>query len=196
MATLAMPCLYEGYRDALFRMDHFSGRKLSLLPERICVSLGDNDDRPFAALVDVMSLSDLTLYQVQNSTELELECARDGVRLLTAFVHAVMPRGAAITDDSISLHQEIPGVKGLVYQDDDKKSKNLLLAGLARTASARGGYRSLSSKLRRAEKSERYLRTFSAARLLSAFLAGRVAALLDDRLTQDSRFSRDSRDGR
>jgi hypothetical protein len=185
MAREAMPGLHLAYRDALREIQIAAQADIDLLPQRIRISLSDNDGRPFAKVLDEIPRT--TFSRLAVSEEPELAEVRAGIAEFATFVdkvkHTLKLNGPGLDDRTVSVNSDLQSIKGLIYKHDYTDEQQILLAGLARAASTRGGYHALSPEQKRIELGEGYLRTFSAARPLSAMLASREALLLDSKLS-------------
>jgi len=127
---------------------------------RIC--LADVDSRPFAELLDTLSLHPRPISEIAEA---------DPVKGLNEFREYAYDVGKLkVTDDTVSLDATIPGVKAVICRTDSINSESgkhaVSIAGFAHP-------QGLSMALSRPGKSERYIRTMSAARKLSASLAER-----------------------
>ncbi len=183
MAREAIPKLYAAYRDALSDVIDSKRDDLELRSERIHISLTDNEDRPLAEVIDAMTIERVPFSSIVGSEDKTRELAREGADEFVAFVnHVAGP--IPMNDKTVSVFSEVPALKGLICEHKTDADAKIILAGLARSSSMRGGAAAVSLEQKCVEKREGYLRAASAARPLSAMLASREAILLDDRLTR------------
>ncbi|MFI5023232.1 MAG: hypothetical protein ACHQRJ_16500 [Alphaproteobacteria bacterium] len=183
MAEVSLLSLRDTYRYGLEGVTGGSKAALDLLPQRIKINLADNNGSPFAALIDAMNLRGASFSEAKDASKFDKEVV-GGAEEVSQFVHHVTDRRAP--DESIALNTDLPRMKAVIYKFQDEKAssdeKEIVLAGLARSAGMRAGYEA-RGEFRRIEYEPRNLRTMSAARPLSARLAMKHALVLDSELS-------------
>ncbi len=180
MEREAMPRLRDAYRHALLEVLKLDRGSLRLGTERLRVAMTENEERPVAALLDALYFEERTPSEIMKPSNPNLAIAREGMTEFARFVRDVSERRARITNETVSVESEIPGIKGVVCRLEEEDG-DTLLAGFARRAGARAGYRLLPNEQKREEKKEENIRATSAARPLSAMLATREAHALEHR---------------
>ena len=179
MARAAMEHLYDAFRQALSTVQG-NVPEMSLLPDRISISLSDNDDRPVADLLDAMYFQGSSLAEIARSDKPALNLAREASLEFKKFVGDVTGHDNLKLDDrKIYVNDKIAGVRGLIWQYDDPEQRRQFVAGVARRSGVRAGYDLLSPELQSEQKTEGFLRASSAARPLSAMLASHHAILFE-----------------
>jgi hypothetical protein len=177
MAAKAMPALYRAYRDALSETLDRKLPDFELGEERIQISLSDNDEMPVAALLDALYLDDILPSEIRAHDEPKLKDARDGLHEFETFVQHVAHLKMSIPDEAVSVEDQVPEMKGILFRHADTKQN--LVTGFTRRSSTGSGYGLLSPEHMRERRSEDYLRTTSAARRISALLTTQEAAKIE-----------------
>ncbi len=178
MERAAMHTLHAAYRDALFAIIKPKDVVFSLRPNRLRVSMADNDRESIAALLDAMYFDRMGPTAIKKAED---DLPKKGLRELEHLVGAVSENNAKVDDKSLSVTTEMRGVTGVVCQYADRRDArdDTCLVGFARRDGIMAGYEDLSPSMKRKQKEEEYVRSFSGARPLSAMLANTTALDLE-----------------
>jgi hypothetical protein len=153
--------------------------KVTRWPERLSITLAECPDDAVDALLDAMYFDSRAPSEIMKSHDKELKEARDGMKSFENFIRNVVGERARVDDKSVSVVDELPKVKGILWHRTHPRSQ--LVAGVARRAGAKIGLDFLSAAERRRQLSEERVRLRSAARPLSAYLADSEAVALERR---------------
>jgi hypothetical protein len=147
MASAGLPKLCDAYRDGLIKVTGKTQASLNMLPERIKITLADNNSVPFAALVDAMNLRAMSFTDAKVSPDTDVVAAAKEVSKFVFDVTGQMP-----ADDKVSLNTDLPRMKAVIAESQTKKDDivETLLIGVSRSIAMRAGYlaRAISARFR------------------------------------------------
>lgn len=181
ICKVTMPLLRDAYRKALSRSTP-AADEFQFSGESIRISLADNDTTAVAALFDAVCLEGRGVSDIESSTGVRLKEARSGLAELKGFVGDVVGDAEALTDRSLEVvdpEPRFPLISGILCHQNGTHTRNRTLAGFARRLGVRNGYLLLPPQQQRVYLEEASIRSASAARRLSAMLAGREASKFD-----------------
>jgi hypothetical protein len=179
MAESAMDPLRVAYLASLEEISKSASYEFA--KKAVQISLSDNDDAPVGELLDALYFRKAELSFIENKELTEFEGARKGLSELRHFVRAVTESRVAVKRETLEVNAEIPNVKGILCRQDHAPTSTTLIAGFARRAGGTGGYMTRAEELN-PERLERYVRSVSPARQLSACLAHHEGRQIDQHL--------------
>jgi hypothetical protein len=148
----------------------------------IQISLTDNDDRPVAELLDALYFRRAALDVIEDKGRKEFEPAREGLSELRRFIDDATKSELHVGAETLEVNDTVPNVKGILCRENDTPIHTTIIAGFARRAGGSGGYATGPEPWDSGGRRERYVRSFSPARRLSARLANLEARQIEERL--------------
>jgi hypothetical protein len=189
MEKKAMPLLHKAYKHAYKKATNVPLEDFEMDEKRIRINMVDSDDRAVAALLDALELDRQKPSALRHSASKALSPAREGLKQFDRVVRKLSHSRSFPQDDAISISNDVPGMKGILFSRRDG-AFGTLIVGFARRLGPRTGFRMLSNDLQRDARSEPRLRAISAARPLSAKLADLEAESLNARPPVDSKVGK------
>jgi len=175
MADGAIPKLREAFRLSLAAF----GQVAEFDPEKdaIRISMTDTDAQPVGALFDALYFKNCHLSDIRKDES--NPDALQGLHAFEDFVGTIASVERPIDEGKVTTNDSSPGARAILFTDDT--SPLVTVAGFARHAGPSIEFGFLSPKQQREEKAEAYLRATSAARPISARIAGEQAGVLEKR---------------
>jgi hypothetical protein len=178
MAEAALPGLRKAFRESLRKVSDAPIGEYDTQDDAIRISIADTDDQPVGALFDALYFSNQLPSDIRKEGG-HLPDALQGLNAFETFVDAVAGVEPPIEDRKVSTNDSAPGARAVLFRETEKPV--VTIAGFARHAGPSIALEFLSPAQQREEKSEDYVRATSAARPISARLAGDHAIALEAR---------------
>jgi hypothetical protein len=174
-----MPLLRKAYAVALQPLTP-AADEFAFSGEKIRINLTDNDTKGVAALFDAICIESRRVAEIERLPICDK--ARSGLDELRGFVGDAIGDRNAFNDDSMEVirpRPDLPLISGIVCRQENTADRTRAFAGFARRLGNRNGFLLLPPEQQAVYLDEDNIRQTSAARRLSAMLAGREARRFD-----------------
>jgi hypothetical protein len=177
LADAAIPKLREAFRQSLAALTNGKVAEFDPQKDAIRISMTDTDAQPVGALFDALYFNNCHLSDIRSDRS--NPDALQGLHAFEDFVGTIASVERPIDERKVTTNDSSPGARAILFTDDVQPL--VTVAGFARHAGPSIELGFLSPKQQREEKAEAYLRATSAARPISARIAGEQAAVIEKR---------------